>query len=123
MQLEFIDNNSTGDEAVRRRIRSHVAIGRNAGKKLARPSRRKALAGSTRRPLVAAPGLRVAEKVDKGAASADLEKHGRSDEEAAFIELQLEIAQTFSLTRPLWALELPSPQDAGRRGLVLRSML
>ena len=41
MPFEFIDNNATIDRAARRRIRSHVAIGRNAGKTLVRPSRKK----------------------------------------------------------------------------------
>ncbi|KAF7921859.1 hypothetical protein EAE99_007622 [Botrytis elliptica] len=38
MPFEFI-NNATIDDAVRKRIRSHVALGRNAGKKLVRPSK------------------------------------------------------------------------------------
>ena len=41
MPLEFIDNSATIDRAARRRIRSHVALGRNAGKTLVRPSRKK----------------------------------------------------------------------------------
>jgi hypothetical protein len=41
MPLEFIDNNATIDRAARRRIRRHVALGRNAGKTLVRPSRKK----------------------------------------------------------------------------------
>ncbi|KAF7924188.1 uncharacterized protein EAE97_010800 [Botrytis byssoidea] len=40
MPFEFI-NNATINHAVRKRIRSHVALGRNAGKKLVRPSRMK----------------------------------------------------------------------------------
>ncbi len=39
MRLEFIDNNTAIDRAARRRIRSHVARGRNAGKTLMRQSR------------------------------------------------------------------------------------
>ncbi|KAK4038132.1 hypothetical protein C8A01DRAFT_17750 [Parachaetomium inaequale] len=42
MKFEFVDNTAI-DGSARRRIRSHVATGRNAGKKLSRPSRRKAL--------------------------------------------------------------------------------
>ncbi|TGO37416.1 hypothetical protein BHYA_0098g00400 [Botrytis hyacinthi] len=38
MPFEFI-NNATINHAVRKRIRSHVALGRNAGKKLVRPSK------------------------------------------------------------------------------------
>ena len=41
MSLEFIDSNATIDRATRRQIRSHVAMGRNAGKTLVRPSRKK----------------------------------------------------------------------------------
>jgi hypothetical protein len=41
MPLEFIDNNATIDRAARRRIRSHVAMGRNAGKTFVRLSRKK----------------------------------------------------------------------------------
>lgn len=40
MPFEFI-NNATINQAVRKRIRSHVALGRNAGKKLIRPSKMK----------------------------------------------------------------------------------
>ncbi|KAK4118256.1 hypothetical protein N657DRAFT_583939 [Parathielavia appendiculata] len=40
MNFEFIDNNGTIDRALRKQIRSHVAKGRNAGKKVNRPSRR-----------------------------------------------------------------------------------
>jgi hypothetical protein len=41
MALEFIDNNATIDQASKKRIRRHVAIGRNTGKVLVRPSRKK----------------------------------------------------------------------------------
>lgn len=41
MPFEFVDNNAAAiDRATRKRIRSHVAIGRNAGKKLVRKSRK-----------------------------------------------------------------------------------
>lgn len=43
MPFEFINNNAAIDRAARKRIRSHVAMGRNAGKTLVRPSRKKAL--------------------------------------------------------------------------------
>jgi hypothetical protein len=39
MPFEFVDNNATIDRASRRRIRSHVAKGKNLGRKLVRPSR------------------------------------------------------------------------------------
>jgi hypothetical protein len=39
MSFEFVDNNATIDRASRRRIRSHVAKGKNVGRKLMRPSR------------------------------------------------------------------------------------
>ncbi|KAH6884390.1 hypothetical protein B0T10DRAFT_130463 [Thelonectria olida] len=43
MPFEFIDNNSI-DSAARKRIRSHAALGKNAGRTLARSSRKKAQA-------------------------------------------------------------------------------
>jgi hypothetical protein len=39
MPFEFIDNNATIDRALRRRIRSHVAKGKNIGRKVVRPSK------------------------------------------------------------------------------------
>lgn len=39
MKFEFIDNSAVGDGRTRKQIRSHVARGRNAGRKLTRPSR------------------------------------------------------------------------------------
>ncbi|KAK3301881.1 uncharacterized protein B0T15DRAFT_404983 [Chaetomium strumarium] len=39
MRFHFVDTKHTDDAVVRRQIRSHVAKGRNAGKKLNRPSR------------------------------------------------------------------------------------
>lgn len=44
MAFEFVDNNAAIDRAARRRIRSHVALGKNAGRTLVRPSRTKAAA-------------------------------------------------------------------------------
>ncbi|KAK4234379.1 hypothetical protein C8A03DRAFT_18703 [Achaetomium macrosporum] len=41
MRFHFVDSNRTDDVVVRRQIRSHVAKGRNAGKKLNRPSRKR----------------------------------------------------------------------------------
>ncbi|KAK3293589.1 uncharacterized protein B0H64DRAFT_327211 [Chaetomium fimeti] len=43
MKFEFVDNSGAIDGTARKRIRSHVAIGRNAGKKISRPSKKKAL--------------------------------------------------------------------------------
>ncbi|RDW60302.1 hypothetical protein BP5796_11908 [Coleophoma crateriformis] len=63
MPFAFVDNNTAIDHAARRKIRSHVARGRNAGKTVVRPSRKKAettaaalvraswLAGETRDPM------------------------------------------------------------------------
>jgi hypothetical protein len=48
MSFEFVDNNGAIDRAARRRIRSHVALGRNAGKTLARRSRKDASRGKPR---------------------------------------------------------------------------
>jgi hypothetical protein len=42
MPFEFIDNNAPIDRASRKRIRSHVAKGKNVGRKVVRPSRIKA---------------------------------------------------------------------------------
>ncbi|OBT63718.1 hypothetical protein VE03_06190 [Pseudogymnoascus sp. 23342-1-I1] len=42
MPFEFVDNNAAIDRAARRRIRSHVATGKNVGRTLVRPSRAKA---------------------------------------------------------------------------------
>jgi hypothetical protein len=57
MVFAFVDNNATIDRAARKRIRSHVAIGRNAGKTIVRSSREKAvglgaIAASARNPTV-----------------------------------------------------------------------
>lgn len=43
MPFEFVDNNAAFDHATKKRIRIHVARGKNRGRKLARPSRKKAL--------------------------------------------------------------------------------
>ena len=51
MPFEFVDNNAVIDHAARRRIRSHVAKGKNVGKTIVRTSRQKAFgskANSTR---------------------------------------------------------------------------
>jgi hypothetical protein len=47
MPFEFVDNNATIDRASRKRIRSHVAKGKNVGRKLVRPSRIKAFGRKT----------------------------------------------------------------------------
>lgn len=44
MSFQFVDNNVAIDRAARRRIRSHVATGKNTGRTLVRPSRTKAAA-------------------------------------------------------------------------------
>jgi hypothetical protein len=43
LRFEFIDNNAPISRSVRKRIRSHAATGKNAGKVISRPSRKKAL--------------------------------------------------------------------------------
>ncbi|KFY90540.1 hypothetical protein V500_05144 [Pseudogymnoascus sp. VKM F-4518 (FW-2643)] len=54
MPFEFVDNNAAIDHAARRRIRSHVATGKNAGRTLVRPSRTKAAAREAgARPIAA----------------------------------------------------------------------
>ena len=47
MKFQFVDNNGAVDGAVRKQIRSHVAQGRNAGRKLSRPSRKKSRTART----------------------------------------------------------------------------
>jgi hypothetical protein len=42
MPFEFVDNSAVIDRATRRRIRSHVAVGKNRGKLVVRPSRKEA---------------------------------------------------------------------------------
>jgi hypothetical protein len=42
MPFEFVDNSAPIGQVARKRIRRHVAVGKNAGKTLARPSRKKA---------------------------------------------------------------------------------
>ncbi|KFZ02795.1 hypothetical protein V502_11511 [Pseudogymnoascus sp. VKM F-4520 (FW-2644)] len=54
MPFEFVDNNAAIDRAARRRIRSHVATGKNVGRTLVRPSRTKATAREAgARPIAA----------------------------------------------------------------------
>lgn len=52
MQFEFVDHSSI-DRETRRRIRRRAAEGRNAGRKLSRPSRKAAFATATARPFPA----------------------------------------------------------------------
>ncbi len=47
MKFQFVNNNGAVDGAARKQIRSHVAMGRNAGRKLSRPSRKKLLTART----------------------------------------------------------------------------
>ncbi|KAH6622688.1 hypothetical protein F5144DRAFT_497292 [Chaetomium tenue] len=50
MKFEFVDNSNAIDKTARKRIRSHVAIGRNAGKKISRRSKKELLRRPTRAP-------------------------------------------------------------------------
>lgn len=43
MSFQFVDNGAVCDPATRRRIRSQAALGKNLGKKLVRPSKKRAL--------------------------------------------------------------------------------
>ncbi|KAI5918725.1 hypothetical protein F4810DRAFT_704032 [Camillea tinctor] len=43
MPFEFINNNNPPNDATRKRIRSHAALGENKGKRISRPSRKDAL--------------------------------------------------------------------------------
>ncbi|KAK4152618.1 hypothetical protein C8A00DRAFT_44371 [Chaetomidium leptoderma] len=47
MKFEFIDNSAAIDHVARRQIRSHVAKGRNVGRKLVRASRKRVLSRET----------------------------------------------------------------------------
>lgn len=66
MPFEFVDNNATISHTARKRIRSHVAIGRNAGKKLVRPSR-KAILGPMVKDITAV--IRTPKAVEKAYSS------------------------------------------------------
>ncbi|KAF2669202.1 hypothetical protein BT63DRAFT_413660 [Microthyrium microscopicum] len=56
MPFEFVDNNATIDRASRRRIRSHVALGKNLGRKHVRQSRIKALGRTAEAATAATKG-------------------------------------------------------------------
>lgn len=51
MPFEFIDNNASIDRKTRKRIRSLVATGKNAGKTVVRPSRIKAFKEQSKYPI------------------------------------------------------------------------
>lgn len=59
MTFEFIDNNAI-DGATRKKIRSHAALGKNAGRRLVRPSRKTAQAP---RLMAAATLIRIPKTV------------------------------------------------------------
>jgi hypothetical protein len=72
MAFEFVNNNATIDRASRRRIRSHVAKGKNAGRTLVRPSRIKAL-GRKSQSATAFSHISEEEEGEEGKAAHHLE--------------------------------------------------
>ena len=110
MQFEFIDGNTTIDGTARRRIRSHVALGRNAGRKLARPSRTNAPAGVTRAQTMAAL-IRTPSRVEQIARRDDDNPDGNNGKDATLLsmaDLPRQVGDTLSL------VSLPTQQHAGK---------
>lgn len=69
MPFQFVDNTASIDRDARKKIRSHVAIGRNAGKRHSRPSRKEAFVLPTKTTIQTAvqstPNLISDENVDE----------------------------------------------------------
>lgn len=105
MPFEFVDNNATIDRAARRRIRSHVAMGKNAGKTIVRSSRKTAFR----------PGVKSATyyahvpKVIEDARSAE-------DNDSVASDIERQIGDGLSV------LSFPDSLIRGSKGLVQRSM-
>ncbi|EED17343.1 conserved hypothetical protein [Talaromyces stipitatus ATCC 10500] len=70
MTFEFIDNNSKIDPRTRKRIRSLVATGKNAGKTVVRPSRIKALKEQLTHP-VAFPSAQIHSELTQSESSSE----------------------------------------------------
>lgn len=64
MLFEFVDNSSPIGRVARKRIRSHVAVGKNAGKTVVRPSRKNASVLRAEHTL-GTPGPLYTSKCDK----------------------------------------------------------
>jgi len=105
MPFEFVDNNAAIGRSARKRIRRHVAMGRNAGKKLLRPSRMKA------------PGLKVGAVIEL----ASISRHEENDHE---VQSGQEIVPGFErqVGDTLSVLSFPEQLTPASRSLVQRGM-
>jgi hypothetical protein len=106
MPFEFVDNNAAIDRAARKRIRSHVALGRNAGKTLIRPSRKKALGVKT----TTLPALICMPEVLE-----DAHAHDSESVEDTVPEIQRQIGDGLSI------FSFPVRLTPGSKSLVLKS--
>ena len=104
MPLEFIDNNATIGRAARRRIRSHVAMGRNAGKTLVRPSRKKLGLGITNTTAL----IRFPKVIQDT-------RDSESNEDVVY-EIEPQVGDVLSV------LSVPKQQNPGSTGLVQKGM-
>lgn len=106
MSFQFVDNNATINGAARRRIRSHVAMGRNAGKKIARPSRKEAFGQriKTSTTLIRIP--KVIEDIHDSESSGDI-----------LLRLGRQVGDGLSV------LSFPEQLTAGSKGLVQKGMI
>jgi hypothetical protein len=102
MAFEFVNNNTSLGRDVRKKIRSHVAMGRNVGKTYARPSRKAAFVISTKTAAPKAvkkrPQLESSREVD------------------IFFEIERQIGDGLSV------LCLPAPLTPGSSSLVRKGM-
>jgi hypothetical protein len=110
MPFEFIDNNATIDRASRRRIRSHVAKGKNVGRKLVRPSRIKAFGRKAESAKAPTHIPEVFEEEGEKEAAHNLRTHP-----SIVRQIERQIGDGFSD-------RFSSKQTPESRGLVMRSM-
>lgn len=116
-KFEFIHHNSATDSAVRTRIRSHAARGRNVGKRLTRPSRRKA--PSTGTIFHAAARRREPRSTGSGE---DSEATPAASTQVG--PLPSGVGETLSLQLvPFACLPTPWRQDRSSAGLLYKGML
>ncbi len=104
MPPEFIDNNAIIDRAARRRIRSHVAMGRNAGKTLVRPSKRKL-----------GLGIKNATALSRIPKVVEDTRDSESNEDV-FYEIERQVGDGLSV------LSIPKHPNPGSTGLVQKGM-
>ena len=108
MPVEFI-NNAAIDRTARKRIRSHVAMGKNAGKKLARPSRKRT---TGMRFEIATPIIDLPKFQD------DPESSGfKGLEEETIYEIKRQVGDSLSV------LSFPEQHSVGDKRLVQRGMI